>query len=209
MYFRIWRFLPNLNSKNATHSLVMCTKENAVTRNYAAAVQGIHEALNASDDPAFWTTLLVTVLGEIDARWKADAPETRGIAISVSRVSHWARPNQTRWTKGGGFAWPESYAMHAEENADWQLWISRARSALAWDLISREPKSKRGHFRAFLAAPSGTARHPQGAAMLVWRPHCPYRVGRGTGAVRQMYGLRRRSAVWEVVAQSEFGERGT
>lgn len=177
------------------------------SKEYASAISCVHEHLDEGDDPAYWTELISTVLREIDSRWAADAPSTRGISVCVARVSHWSRPNQTRWTLGGGFAWPESYTTHADEHPDWRLWLARRKGEHVWSTSSREPKSKRGYYRAFLAAPSGTTDHPQGSAILIWRPECPYEIERGSGTIRQLYGLRRVSDAWEVVAHSEFGER--
>ena len=174
---------------------------------YADVLKHIHSALDSHDDPNYWTALLISVLSEIETRWEKETPEARGVSICVSRISQWSRPNQTRWTAGGGFAWPKSYSAHPEEHADWSLWISRRKGDQGWVVTTGTTKSKRGHYCAFLAAPSGTVENPQGAAMLEWRPKCPYTIEGGKGIIRQMYGLRRMETDWKIVAYQEYGER--
>lgn len=162
-----------------------------------AAVEAVLARLDEGDDPAFWTTLLDAVFTEIDGLWATVRGEgVRAVAIQVCRLSRWRRPHQTRWIKGGGFAWPVSYSLHNEEHADWRVWISRERGQ-DWTVSPSPPRRKRGHYQAVLAAPSGTAKHEQGAAMVSWRPEFPF----AKMVYRQQpTGLRKIEGRWQVVA---------
>lgn len=160
--------------------------------------------LDQRDDPAYWRALIDVVLADIDARWADGADGVRSIAVAVSRVRHWERPHQSRWLGGGGFAWPKSYGPHAEVEADWTQWIGRARGDDEWSPLASEPRSRRGAFRAWLAAPADTVRHDQAASLLKWRPSYPFATASSDGALRQMHGFRREATAWSLVAEQEF-----
>ena len=181
----------------------MLIHENKYQKVYAK----LNDSLDPDDDINFWKTLIISILDEIDDRWNYEDLTIKSINLGIFKVSSWKRPHQTRWTASGGFAWPSSYSLHADEHSLWNFWIGRDEGLIEWDLREKPRRRKRNVFNAYLAAPGNTSRHNQGAAMMEWRPKCPYKIAKHKGLIREMYGLRKsNSGIWKIVAHQEYGE---
>jgi hypothetical protein len=78
------------------------------------------DRLDEDDDPELWQVALDHILGEFQKEDDA--------LVEVGRCSHWLRPHQSRWSAGGGFAWPTGYgcgsggySRSALPQFDWSL----------------------------------------------------------------------------------------
>src|SRR5271157_4473043 len=117
--------------------------------------------LDEDDDPELWQVALDLILTEVERE-----PH---VLVEVGRCSHWLRPNQARWTAGGGFAWPTGYgsgsggySYPALPQFDWSV-------VLEWTGSIWEP-TKRQSIRHSLRVtiPSRTKRHQQAAVHTLW-----------------------------------------
>jgi hypothetical protein len=54
--------------------------------------------LDEDDNPELWQVALDHILAEFET--------VSDVLVEVGRCLHWLRPHQSRWTAGGGFAWP-------------------------------------------------------------------------------------------------------
>jgi len=148
------------------------------------AMDGWAEHLDHEDDPDFWRFALRYILSEI-----AQGP---GVLIEVGRCSHWLRPHQTRWTAGGGFAWPTGYAGGGHGRSglpqfDWSVVLGR--DGNEWEVAEGRP----ARIALRLALPSRTRRHRQAAV------HAHWQMGREEVV---FYGFRRRPDGWACTAST-------
>jgi hypothetical protein len=166
--------------------------------------------LDEDDDGVFWDVAIRTILGEIDGRLESMSRGIRGLEVGFHKVRRWRSPNQARWTAGGGFAWPESYATHAEENSEKSLWVAReGKAGSPWLLLDRGQgrRSAGGRFRAFVSLPAYTRRHSQGAVIILWRPRGPWKGEGHKGVTRELNGFRKDAGgAWRRVAVQEYSE---
>jgi hypothetical protein len=163
--------------------------------------------LEADDDPGFWDLAIRTILGEVDARLEDKNAGIRVVELGFHKVRQWRRPHRTRWTGGGGFAWPESYTAHADDCSEKALWFRRdLKKDAEWNPV--EIRKRSAHpVRGFVSLPAYTRRHAQGAVILVWRPASPWVAEGHRGVVRQMYGFRKpMRGAWRLVATQESSE---
>ncbi len=79
----------------------------------------VESRLSADDDRTFWQVALTTLADEFMLQYHKES-RNRDWAMVVGACSHWVRPNQTRWTAAGGFAFPEGYKEFTPE-FDWSL----------------------------------------------------------------------------------------
>jgi hypothetical protein len=147
------------------------------------------DRLDDDDDPELWQVALDRILGEF--RKEDDA------LVEVGRCSHWLRPHQSRWSAGGGFAWPTGYgsgsggySRSALPQFDWSLVLRWTGST--WEPIKR--RSIRHSIRVTI--PSRTKRHQQAAIHTVWH----------TGKEKELvfYGFRKRHEGWVCTASSKI-----
>ena len=124
--------------------------------------------LTATDDPDLWMQVLHVVAE--DASELPDN-ETRRYAL-LGSGSHWLRPNQSRWTVAGGFAWPTGYGDGAgtlfgqPPNLDWNVTLQFEFATAEW-VAPKDAPTKR--FRSVrIAVPSRTTRHGQAAVHAIW-----------------------------------------
>jgi hypothetical protein len=104
--------------------------------------------------------------------------------------SHWLRPHQTRWTKAGGFAYPDGY-RNFEPEFDWSVVLLFRDEQ--WVPVAR----KRPTF-LHVVIPSRTARHKQAAIYTRWLP----------AKETILYGFRQLDGKWRCVAVSDEVARG-
>jgi hypothetical protein len=154
-----------------------------------AAVQSI---LSEEDDPALWREAL-TVITEDFARAFERKSAKKNWGITVGACSHWLRPHQSLWAKGGGFAYPDGYD-HFRPKFDWS--VSLLLRDGEWIPVVKPPS--RGAACWLIAIPSRTSRHKQAAVYTRWHP--------GTQTV--FYGFRKREDYWECVAISDEDIQG-
>ncbi|MDJ0976622.1 MAG: hypothetical protein QNJ98_19350 [Planctomycetota bacterium] len=174
-------------------------------RGLVALPAGLRSRLTKDDDPLLWQTALAEVLQEIDARWEVEPPGVRRIQVGLFKVNSWRRPNQCRWIRGGGFAYPESYDWHAHQNAEWGVWFSRTCKS-AWSFTpEREPfRTRRGTFALRVCIPGRTTRHHQAALGCEWFPRSPWHRKDRLKRKLALYGYRRNpSGIWNLVAHWE------
>ena len=170
-----------------------------------ALPSGLRTLLAKDDEPLLWHTALAEILQEIDARWEVEAPGVRGIQVGLFKVTKWRRPHKSRWTRGGGFAWPESYDWHGHQNADWGVWFSRTRKT-SWSFTpEREPfRGRRGTFALRICFPGRTTRHDQAALGCEWFPVSPWHRKDRLKRKLALYGYRRdASGIWNLAAHWE------
>jgi hypothetical protein len=163
----------------------------------------IFERLSGDDDPALWQEVL-HVVAEDAAVLRATGGRS-GLYVTVGSCSHWARPHQSRWTAGGGFALPEGYGdgegfLGGLPNLDWSISLQFDPNGPAWVWPLKSPTKRFNSVR--LAIPSRTLRHQQAAIHAVWSA--------GTLDARRkqtvFYGFRKSKQSWKLVARSERGE---
>jgi hypothetical protein len=110
----------------------------------------------------------------------------------VGACSHWLRPHQTRWTKAGGFAYPEGYRNYKPE-FDWKvILLFRDKQ---WVPVVRLPGKGLTFFSVII--PSRTARHRQAVIYTRWHP-----------GEEVLYGFRKLDGKWQCVAASDEDARG-
>ncbi len=166
--------------------------------------------LDVDDDPRLWDAVLGSVLREIEARWKAEAPSVRRVHVGLFKVPRWLRPNQRRWTVDGpGFAAPETYTNHPDQNARWGLWLLRSKNDTDWSCRDTgEPgRRKKGEFVLRLSVPGHSMRHRQAAVAGEWRPTTPWLGAKETEGGFVWYGFRRTDDAWVLTGHEESTSR--
>jgi hypothetical protein len=167
----------------------------------AVLLPAIEERLTDEDDPALWRQVLRT-LAE-DASVVQAANHRLRLYAEVGICSHWLRPHQTRWTAGGGFAFPagygdgEGFSRGGLPGFDWSAKLQFDPALLDW-IVPLELPTKRIHL-VRIAVPARTARHRQAAVHTLWSP--------GTLDLKEkrtvFYGFRNLSGGWELIARSK------
>src|SRR5271155_3859685 len=118
--------------------------------------------LTAEDDLGLWENVLNVLVDEFLERYAHEAKNRAWVFLAGS-CSHWIRPNQSRWTAAGGFAFPEGYRNSLPE-LDWAVML--AHSNQRWTPIKKLPGKSHVVFR--VAVPARTARHKQAAVHTKW-----------------------------------------
>ena len=92
--------------------------------------------LSSEDDPVAWEAMVNSIYSNAELLLRGVDRADR-VLTELGRCSNWLRPHQTRWTAGGGFAWPSGYlgsgysrqglpkfdwSVKAQWDADDQLW---------------------------------------------------------------------------------------
>ena len=166
----------------------------------------LDERLRGDDDPALWQEIL-DAAAEDASLLCAPGGRSKLYAI-VGSCSHWARPNQSRWTAAGGFALPLGYGdgegfVAGLPNLDWSATLQFDPTLSAWICPLELPTKRFNSVR--LAIPSRTGRHRQAAVHAVWSS--------GTLNAKHkrtvFYGFRKSEHGWKLVARSAFGEGQT
>ncbi|MGH9731605.1 MAG: hypothetical protein ACRD4A_07880, partial [Candidatus Acidiferrales bacterium] len=75
--------------------------------------------LSIDDDPDLWSAALSVVTDDFLQKYRRHS-KNRNWGMVVGVCFHWLRPHQTRWTKAGGFAYPNGYKGFRPE-FDWSL----------------------------------------------------------------------------------------
>jgi hypothetical protein len=178
--------------------------------------QAIKSHLSDDDDPKFWHVALDTLLTDIDLL-KPEQCRKHEIFLQIGACSHYFRPNQARWTDGGGFAWPMGYIQKFQPGfgsqqgpigtglpeLDWFVLVHLERPANKWQIVEPRFLGKRKLvFRA--ALPTRTRQHPQGAIHTIWVPGSPKRPDQ---KLECFYGLRKVHEQWKCVATSPSFEK--
>jgi hypothetical protein len=155
-----------------------------------AALEAI---LSTDDDPLLWRTALSIVTDDFLQTYNRESKK-KCWGMVVVACSHWAAPHQTRWTKAGGFAYPEGYRSFKPE-FDWS--VNLLFRDEQWVPVVRTPKKKPMVFLR-VVIPSRTARHKQAAIYTRWHP----------GNETIPYGFRKLDGKWQCVAASDERARG-
>jgi len=165
----------------------------------------LEHRLSADDHPALWEQVL-RVLAE-DASTLELVNDGSPLFADVGICSHWLRPHQTRWTAAGGFAYPigygdgEGFSRAGLPRFDRSVRLQFSPDSPGW-VVPAELHRK--HLMSVrVAVPSRTARHRQAAVHTLWPP--------GTLDAKHkrtvFYGFRCLHRVWELKANSMYGER--
>lgn len=160
--------------------------------NAAFPFAALEAILSAEDDPVLWRVALSIVTDDFLQRYQRE-PKNKCWGMVVGACSHWLRPHQTRWTKAGGFAYPEGYRNFKPE-FDWS--VNLLFRDEQWVPVARIPKKKPVFLRVVI--PSGTSRHKQAAIYTRWHP----------GDETILYGFRNLDGRWQCVAASDEVVRG-
>lgn len=120
---------------------------------------------DAEDDRYLWRAVIDYVL----STWEPKP----GSLLEIGRCSHWLSPHNTRWTAGGGFAWPvgygngiASYSYFGLPQLDWSYLLTWTDHG--WEIGEiRELDGSCPDLR--IAIPSRTYRHEQAAIHTRWR----------------------------------------
>lgn len=158
----------------------------------------IAEHLTVDDDVDLWAVAVSTIL--TDATQLAQDTDD-AIYSQVGCCSHWIRPNQCRWTAGGGFAAPfgydrttTGYSFRALPELDWSVFFR-------WTGAGWEPgRTGERCLLLRIALPARTARHLQAAVHTIWAPRSPA----SEEKVVQFYGFRKKDATWRLTATDTF-----
>lgn len=148
--------------------------------------------LSADDDPLLWRAALSVVTDDFLQRYQRESTN-KNWGMVVGACSHWLRPHQTRWTKAGGFAYPQGYRNFKPE-FDWSI-ILLFRDE-QWVPVVRLRDKRLTSFRVVI--PSRTARHKQAVIYTRWHP----------GEKSILYGFRKLDGKWQCVAASDEAARG-
>ena len=144
--------------------------------------------LDEEDDLGLWSA----VWDYVQRDWEPKS----GDILEIGRCSHWLRPHQTRWTEGGGFAWPTGYGAGQSRlglpEFDWSVRMSW--NGESWMLPPSFQKLDGRHPVLRLTLPSRTVRHAQAAVHSRWRRHRDFEI--------EFYGFRRLQGVWSCTADS-------
>lgn len=148
--------------------------------------------LNRDDAPALWRAALAVVRDDFVQRYTRE-PKNKCWGMVVGACSHWLWPHKARWTKAGGFAYPEGYRSFKPE-FDWS--INLLFQDKQWTPVARTPKKKSMFLRVVI--PSRTARHKQAAIYTRWHPKDE----------TILYGFRNLNGKWLCVAASDEVTQG-
>src|SRR5579872_1882210 len=148
--------------------------------------------LSIDDDPTLWSAALSVVTDDFLQRYKQDS-KNRNWGMVVGVCSHWLRPHQTRWTKAGGFAYPNGYKGFRPE-FDWSLVVLFRDGE--WIPVDRLPVKRLAFFQ--VAIPARTSRHKQAVIYTRWRP----------SDETILYGFRKVDGKWRCVAASDEAVTG-
>lgn len=154
-----------------------------------AAVEAI---LSTEDDPFLWRSVLSIVTDDFLHRYSRES-KRKHWGMVVGACSHWLRPHQTRWTKAGGFAYPDGYRNFKPE-FDWSVILLFREKQ--WVPVVRLPGRRVTFLRVVI--PSRTARHKQAAIYTRWHP----------GDETILYGFRKLDCKWQCLAASDEIARG-
>ena len=158
-------------------------------------IKFVADRLTAQDDPKLWEVVLAVLSEEfLDRYRKGDGgKEVRHLQVGV--CSHWLRPHQTRWTKAGGFAYPNGYqGGSCLPGFDWSVIL--AFDGEHWERVNRFPGKKQIVLR--VAVPTRSARHKQAAIHATW----------STSHGHTAYGFRNIDGAWACVAASDEDKNG-
>jgi hypothetical protein len=187
---------PNhLAVKRPKESQKLQTDTATAARRWPSLAAAVRERLTADDDPAFWEAAVEHLLAEAEHLLLTGAYQ-KGVQAQIGRCSHWLRPHQTRWTEGGGFAWPSGYggfgySRNGLPEFDWSCVRRWDPDTASWE--AEETASRKGRLLFRAALPARTARHAQAAVHTLWTPGPP---GRPRQKLCQFYGFRRRAGRW-------------
>jgi hypothetical protein len=157
--------------------------------NSAFPFAALEAILSTDDDPFLWRAALSTVTDDFLQRHSRES-KNKSWGMVAGACSHWLRPHQTRWTKAGGFAYPDGY-RNFEPEFDWSVVLLFRDEQ--WVPVAR----KRPTF-LHVVIPSRTARHKQAAIYTRWLP----------AKETILYGFRQLDGKWRCVAVSDEVARG-
>lgn len=157
----------------------------------AKALEAIANKLAPTDDRALWEASL-SLLFEEFLRGAQEQRKTQPV-FQIGLCSRWVRPHQTRWTAGGGFAYPEGYQNSLPE-LDWYILFNHEDGR--WIPLAKPPGKRSVIFR--VAIPARTAKHAQAAIHTKW----------STSERPVFYGFRKKDGVWDCVATSDARTQG-
>jgi hypothetical protein len=160
--------------------------------NSAGPIDIVRGRLTADDDVRLWEAALSLLTVEF-LRHLDEQPRARDCVFQVGVCSHWVRPHQTRWTAGGGFAYPEGY-QNSLPAFDWYVLLSYQESR--WLNLEKLPSKRSMIFRA--AIPARTAKHAQAVIHTKW----------SNSECSVFYGFRKKGDIWSCVAASDQEHEG-
>ncbi len=160
--------------------------------------------LGEEDDPALWSAVVNAIYIDAQALCRAVTSRVR-VRTRLGRCSHWLRPHQTRWTEGGGFAWPTGYdgprfSRTGLPEFDWFAEWEWCPESCGWATAASDPSPSQLVFR--VAVPARSRRHRQTAVHSVWQPGPP---PRPRLPLLQFYGFRQQVG-WSCTAYRGPGD---
>jgi hypothetical protein len=150
-------------------------------------IAALETVLNGGDDPALWRAVLSIVMDDFAQRHVRES-KSANWGMVVGTCSHWLWPHKGRWTKAGGFAYPEGYKNYRPE-LEWSL-ILQFRGG-QWVPVVRLPRQR--SIIITVVIPSRTKRHKQAAIYTRWQPANEI----------ILYGFRKHDGEWLCVAASD------
>ncbi len=160
--------------------------------NAAFPFAALETILSTDDDPFLWRATLSVVTDDFLQRYNRES-KNKCWGMVVGACSHWLRPHQARWTKAGGFAYPDGYRSFKPE-FDWSVTLQFRNEQ--WVPVARTP-AKRLKF-LHVVIPPRSARHKQAAIYTRWHP----------ADETILYGFRKLNGKWQCVAASDEVARG-
>lgn len=167
--------------------------------------RAIRPDLTEEDDISLWLVVLQTLLPDIKLL-QDDASARTALYLEIGACSHWLRPHQTRWTQGGGFAFPSGYesgnscSRSGLPRHDWFVLFRWQAQAKQWQIVPPKYGSET-KLICRVSIPTRTARHNQAAVCVWWLPGSPQNTRR---KLTLLYGFRKKNGKWECVASAGF-----
>jgi len=169
-------------------------------------INHLTDRLTSGDDPQIWKIAVETFLDDVEVKIQ-ESSFRRPVYLVVGCCSSWLRPHQTRFSGGGGFAWPAGYGGSRYSRTglpefDWFESFLRHRRG-EWGRSTPPRLRKRRQVIARLAVPARTARHSKASVhgLLMESPR------KQEKSRSQLYFFRRSSKGWELIT-SNFSQRG-
>lgn len=155
----------------------------------------ISPLLTQDDDAALWASVVNVVYSDAHTLCQSVAKYGR-VLTQLGCCSHWLRPHQTRWSAGGGFAWPTGYGGPNFSRAglpeyDWFVQWTWCPESNSWARSFADPSSDQLVFR--VTVPARTRFHRQAAVHSIWHPGSPLQP---QIPLTQFYGFRAKSDSW-------------
>jgi hypothetical protein len=159
--------------------------------------------LSENDDFDFWRTFLETWSEDFEIP-SSNKLKSYEIFLEIGSCSHWVRPNQTRLTTAGGFAYPVGYGGNGgygdgEPEFDWSVLFSWNKDTNNWETASKYSGKKK--FVCRVALPNRTKLHPQAVANVVWKNGTPKNPSE---KLKLYYAFRKVENIWKLISSDNL-----